>query len=173
MLKTRHLILGAGPAGLGAATRLHEAGADWLLCEREAEPGGLSASFVDKKGFNWEYGGHVLFSHYETFDRRINAARPHPGAWLEHQRESWIWQGDRFIPYPFQYNIHRLPPASAAACLRGVEEALGVRHETPPANFRELLRRSFGLPICEHFMFPYNDKVWAWPLDDMDCDWIG
>ena len=173
MLKTRHLILGAGPAGLGAALRLQEAGVDWLICEREAEPGGLSASFVDERGFTWDYGGHVLFSHYETFDKRINAARPHAGAWLDHRRESWIWQGDRFIPYPFQYNLHRLPPEGAAACLRGVEEALRVRHDTPPANFRELLLRSFGLPICEHFMFPYNDKVWAWPLDEMDCDWIG
>ena len=173
MLTAKHLILGAGPAGIGAAMRLHESAADWLLCERAMEPGGTSASFVDEKGFTWDFGGHVLFSHYEAFDKRINATRPDPGAWLNHQRESWIWYGDRFIPYPFQYNIHRLPGQDAAACLRGIEEAMRTPRLAPPANFRELLLRSFGLPICERFMFPYNDKVWAWPLEEMDCDWIG
>ena len=29
--------------------------------------------------------------------------------WLYHDRESWVWIAGRFVPYPFQLNLHRLP----------------------------------------------------------------
>ncbi|MFT5498191.1 MAG: protoporphyrinogen oxidase, partial [Kiritimatiellia bacterium] len=47
------LIIGAGPTGLGAATRLHENGEDWLLLEAEGHFGGLASSWVDPQGFLW------------------------------------------------------------------------------------------------------------------------
>ncbi len=172
MLTCDYLILGGGPAGLGAAARLQEAGADWLLCEREALPGGAAASFQDPQGFTWDLGGHVLFSHYEAFDRRIDAACG-VDAWVCHRRESWVWYRDRFVPYPFQYNLHRLPGGESAACLEGIEAAAARRDGAPPAHFRELLLRTFGEALCERFMFPYNLKVWGWPLEELACDWIG
>jgi protoporphyrinogen oxidase len=83
------LILGGGPTGLGAATRLHEKGADWHLLEAASEFGGLASSFVDENGFTWDLGGHVQFSHYDTFDRYMKLALGADG-WLTHQRESWV-----------------------------------------------------------------------------------
>ena len=56
------LILGAGPTGLGAAYRLHEAGHDrFTVLEARGEPGGLASSYVDPQGFVWDVGGHVQF----------------------------------------------------------------------------------------------------------------
>ena len=70
-----NLILGAGPCGLGAAYRLNQLGhASWRLFERNSHVGGLSASFVDEAGFTWDVGGHVLFSHFDTFDRVVDEA---------------------------------------------------------------------------------------------------
>ena len=58
-------IIGAGPAGLGAAYRLNELGyKDWQIFERDSYVGGLAASFKDQKNFIWDIGGHVIFSHY-------------------------------------------------------------------------------------------------------------
>ncbi len=46
------VIIGAGPCGLGAAWRLHELGySNWDLYEMNPYVGGLSASFVDDRGF--------------------------------------------------------------------------------------------------------------------------
>jgi len=58
------LILGAGPCGLGAGLFLKRAGfTDFQIVEAGSEPGGLARSFVDEKGFTWDIGGHVQFSH--------------------------------------------------------------------------------------------------------------
>ncbi len=123
MKKVDILILGAGPTGLGAATRLHEKGReDWLLLEAESHCGGLSMSFKDEQGFTWDLGGHVQFSHYETFDRYMDLALGKDG-WYEHQRESWVWIKKRFVPYPFQNNLHRLDPEDRWACVEGLLEA--------------------------------------------------
>ena len=167
-------IVGAGPTGLAAAWRLHELGyTDWLLFERDAGPGGLASSVVDDAGFVWDLGGHVLFSHYGYFDRLMEQALG--DAWVEHIRESWVWIRDRWVPYPFQNNIWRLPEDDLWACLSGLAnlwKLAGDKRERP-ANFREWLLQSFGPGLCETFMFPYNRKVWAYDPCQLNVEWVG
>src|SRR4026209_1350043 len=117
--ETRFLVLGAGPTGLGPPCRLQEKGQDWQLLEATSTFGGLASSWKDAQGFTWDIGGHVQFSHYETFDRYMDRARGADG-WLTHQRESWVWIRNRFVPYPFQNNLHRLDPADRWSCARGL-----------------------------------------------------
>src|ERR1043166_8411547 len=114
------LILGGGPAGLGAAWRLNELGhTDWQLLEANDYAGGLAGSFRDENGFFWDGGGHVQFSHYQYLDELMHELIPKK-QWLTHQRESWIWMKDRFVPYPLQYNFHRLPREDVARCRGGL-----------------------------------------------------
>ena len=166
------LILGAGPTGLGAARRLHELGRqDWLLLEGSSHPGGLAASFVDDKGFTWDIGGHVQFSHYDYFDKAMVEFLGEDG-WLRHQRESWVWMRDRFIPYPFQNNIRRLPPADLDKCLQGLVQI--TREPKPrPENFGQWIDATFGPGLAEVFMRPYNFKVWAYAPEKMNAHWVG
>jgi protoporphyrinogen oxidase len=169
--KPRILILGAGCTGLGAAWRLHELGHDnFLVLERNAYPGGLSASFVDPKGFTWDIGGHVLFSRYDYFDRVIKAALN--GAWYEHVRRASVRICDRFIPYPLQNNLRFLPPEPMLDCLLGLIRVRDRRNH-PPADFRDWLLATFGQGLCDHFLFPYNLKVWAHALEQMSYGWNG
>jgi len=146
------IIIGAGPTGLGAAWRLQEQGEhNWHLYDLQSYAGGLAASYVDDKGFTWDFGGHVQFSHYQYFDRVMDAALGKSG-WLHHQRESWVWIRDRFVPYPFQNNIRRLPHDELVACLLGLMEAAQAKHQGKPKNFEQWIRRSFGNGIAEVFM---------------------
>lgn len=170
----RIVILGAGPTGLGAAWRLHELGhSDWELWEASDGPGGLSRSFRDKHGFTWDLGGHVLFSHYGRFDAMTDQVLS-PADWLLHDRESWIRILASWVPYPFQYNIHRLPPDERLLCLQGLLEASAAGTGSPaPANFREHALRAFGPGIAELFLLPYNWKVWACPPEELGVGWIG
>ncbi len=169
---SRIIIMGAGPTGLGAAWRLQELGhMNWKLLEAGNEAGGLAASFVDANGFTWDIGGHVQFSHYDYFDRAMDEFLGREG-WLNHQRESWIWIRGRFVPYPLQYNIHRLPKEDFDKCMTGLA-SLVEGHNLKAANFREWIFKTFGPGLAELFMLPYNFKVWAYPPEQMNSLWMG
>jgi protoporphyrinogen oxidase len=170
------LVLGAGPTGLGAAHELQRAGhPTWSLHERDEVVGGLARSFRDARGFTWDVGGHVVFSHYGRFTRLLDGLLGEDG-WLEHDRESWVRMAGAWVPYPFQNNVHRLPPEQRAACLDGLigaALAAAAGSAPPPAHFGEFVARTFGEPIAELFMRPYNEKVWGYPLEEMSWSWIG
>jgi protoporphyrinogen oxidase len=173
------LIVGAGPTGLGAAWRLSALGhTGWRLCESETDAGGLAGSIVDEHGFTWDFGGHVQFSHYQYFDDLMDELLG-PDGWLYHERESWVWLRDRFVPYPFQLNLHRLPEPDQQACLRGLITAArtGASHPCPTspseATFGEWIQSTFGSGIADLFLRPYNWKVWAYPLETLSSSWVG
>lgn len=174
MTEIEYLIIGGGPTGLGAATRCNEKGLDWALLEAEDIFGGLASSFKDEKGFTWDIGGHVQFSHYDTFDRYMDEALGVDG-WFTHQRESWVWIKKRFVPYPFQNNLHRLDPADRWAAVEGLLQASEAARagETMPKDFGAWMLATFGQGITDFFMEPYNFKVWAFPPKEMDFHWIG
>jgi len=164
-------IIGAGPTGIGAALRLLELGAtDFVLIDAASTPGGLASSCVDDRGFTWDLGGHVQFSHYRKFDEYMDLAFP-PEGWLWHERESWIWLKDRFIPYPFQNNLHRLDPADRWRAVQGLMAA--APRDRTPENFEQWILATFGGGIADLFMLPYNRKVWAHPLHALDFRWVG
>lgn len=165
------LIIGAGPCGLGAAYRLHEQGhADFLVVEAAGHPGGLATSYLDEQGFTWDVGGHVVHSHYEYFDRVFHQALDNN--YYQHQRESWVWMLQRFIPYPFQNNLRYLPKKIMQSCVDGLL-ALTKKTSSKPTNFREWILASFGDGIAKHFLFPYNLKLWQHPLEKMTAAWVG
>jgi len=172
-METTNLIIGAGPTGLGAALRLTELGAtDFLVLDRNDYVGGLSASFTDAAGFTWDLGGHVLFSHYEYYDRVLEEALE--GRFLEHQRVSRVRLAGGWVPYPFQNNIRHLPPALQWECVQGLLPGRRDEHTGgAPQNFAEWFQRVFGAGITRLFMQPYNFKVWATPPEEMAYHWIG
>ncbi len=168
----RVLILGCGPTGLGAAYRLKELGYhNFHIYDQAAQVGGLATSFRDDAGFTWDIGGHVQFSHYRYFDDLMERAL---GAnWLQHERESWVWIEGRFVPYPFQNNIRYLRPETRWQCLQGLIQLYKQPFVGRPKNFREWIDATFGAGLADVFMVPYNFKVWAFPAEEMDFNWIG
>ena len=171
MTQPRLIIIGAGPCGLGAGWRLRELGhTNFHIFEKEQYAGGLATSFVDPKGFTWDIGGHVLHSHYAYFDRMFEEVMQ--GEYFTHQRESWIWVYNRFIPYPFQNNIHRLPGNVMHECLKGLKKVSPKNSQTIN-TFADWIIASFGHGIAKHFLLPYNKKVWAYPPKKMSFQWVG
>jgi protoporphyrinogen oxidase len=169
----RIVILGAGPTGLGAAYRLRELGhRDWDIYEATDTLGGLARSYTDERGFTYDIGGHVMFSHYPYFDRLVDTLLGED--YTRIQREAWVWMRGRWVPYPFQNNIRHLPPDELLECLLGLIEAQKEGRDPKLAsNFKEFNLAQFGDGISKHFMLPYNFKVWAHPPELMSKEWIG
>lgn len=172
MEQKRIIIIGAGPTGLGAAQRLVELGyKNWAIYEKNNYVGGLAASFKDDRGFTWDVGGHVLFSHYEYFDNLFEKLTNKK--YFKHLRESWICYKNSFVPYPFQNNIRYLPEDDLLECLNGLIEAqTAIKSKIKSDNFEDWIYPTFGNGISKHFMIPYNTKVWGFPLNKMSNDWI-
>ncbi len=168
-MKIETAVIGAGPAGLGAGHALAQGDKkSWHIFEATGRVGGLASSRVDKNGFTWDLGGHVIFSASPLFNAVVDAALGADA--LRHTRKSFIRMSGRFIPFPLQNNIHRLPPRIMRECLRGLVEAQSAFGK--PQNFEQWIPRNLGAGIAKHFMFPYNRKLWAFPLDQMGHWWI-
>jgi protoporphyrinogen oxidase len=165
------VILGAGLTGLGAAYRLTEQGhTAFDVYEHHRYVGGHAASFRTPEGFTFDEGGHVLFSHYPYFDAVVDRVLGQQR--LRHRRESWIWIAGGWVRYPFQEHLFQLPAEMAYECLEGLLDVAGDG-QRQPHNFREWILASLGAGIARQFMVPYNEKVWAHPLEVMDYGWIG
>ncbi len=175
----RIVIVGAGPTGLGAGYRLRELGHEaFHIHERGPALGGLARSVTDEHGFTWDHGGHVLFSHYEYYDRVFE--RLMGDEFTLNSRESWVRALGRWVPYPFQNNIRYLGPEAACECLSGLVRArleqagrgAGAPCQTA-RNFGEFIDTQFGAGVARVFMRPYNFKVWAHPPEMLAVKWIG
>lgn len=172
----RVVIIGAGPTGLGAAYRLKELGhTDFVVYDRHPYIGGLAHSFTDEAGFTWDIGGHVMFSHYTYYDECFRKLMG--DEYTLNNRESWVRMFDRWVPYPFQNNVRYLPPQACYECLSGLIKAQSgqgkVASPGEATNFGEFIDAVFGEGIALHFMRPYNFKVWAYPPERMNKQWIG
>lgn len=163
------VIVGGGPCGLSVAYSLQQENRlNFKLFECSSEVGGLSSSLFDEQGFTWDIGGHVLFSHFDSFDTIVEEALQ--GQYYQHMRESWVRILDNWIPYPFQNNVRYLPHEARDLCVNGLKKLSG--NPSTAVHFKEWMDAVFGEGIVKYFMQPYNFKVWATPAELMSKDWI-
>jgi protoporphyrinogen oxidase len=166
------VILGAGPTGLGAAYRLQERGeTGFEIFERAGRIGGLATSFEDEKGYTWDVSGHIIFSGYPYFNAFLEKILGKEGM-RRIDRESWIKFEDRYVRYPFQNHLSALPEEAMLQCLIGLIESQTIHRDQAFHNFQEWVLAKFGAGVSKHFMFPYNEKVWSTPLNQMGFYWI-
>lgn len=171
------VIVGAGPTGLAAAYYLGQLspGSRTLLVEREAQVGGWCRSIVDK-GYTFDFAGHIMFSTDPEVLRLYTLLLGENVHWQN--REAWVYSKDVYTRYPFQGALYGLPPAVLKECLLGAFQAQNEAQQAgpggpPPANFEEFIYRVWGKGVAKHFAVPYNQKLWAVPLKDMEPSWLG
>jgi protoporphyrinogen oxidase len=154
------VIIGAGLTGLSCA---HHLGGDYLLVEREMEPGGIVRTRVRLKAFMCDGTGHWLHLRNAGMKELVNKLLPEE--LVEHERKAVIFSHGVFTAYPFQANTFGLPREVIMECLLGLLKAkhpedFGQKPATePPKNFLEWIVRAFGEGIAKHFMTPYNQKL--------------
>jgi protoporphyrinogen oxidase len=155
------VVIGAGPAGIGAALAL---GDDAIVLERAADAGGLSAT-VTLEGAVFDLGGHSFHTPHALVRELVFGALPME----ERRREAWCRVNGEWIPYPFQQHFASLHDAALVAeCREGLERANGA---AAASNFDEHLESRFGPGIAKHFLRPYNEKLWGRDLTRLEAAW--
>ena len=160
------LIIGAGVSGLSAARVL---GSDAVVLEKEEEPGGYCRS-IRRGGFVWDYAGHFFHFRSER-QRQLFLSRFSADELLACEKDSRVLFRGQLMHAPFQDYLHELPREDMLACLA---DLLCCEPETAkPLSFLELLYARYGAATTERFLRPYNEKLYACPLYQLDASAMG
>jgi len=163
-------VLGGGIAGVLSARTLADRGYDVHLFEAAPRIGGLCRSDVVDGFVHDVAGGHVLHSRDQAVLTDMTAALGDP---VRTRRNTKIFYRDRYVKYPFENGLADLPPEHNLECLQGYLEAhYARRNGSPePANFRDWIDWRFGAGMAQHFMVPYNEKIWCLDLASISSQW--
>ena len=162
------LIVGAGVSGLALAAALGSR--DYLVLEADREIGGYCKT-VHRDGFVWDYSGHFFHFRHPEIEAWLRARMAGQRIHTVHKR-AFISYAGRWIDFPFQKNIHQLPQEDFIECLHDVYFARASAGPRAP-SFQQLLCERYGRAICEKFLFPYNEKLYACDLETLDPDAMG
>jgi protoporphyrinogen oxidase len=165
-MKTRVAILGAGPAGLGAAWQLVRSGkAEAVVLEQRDDVGGNAGSF-DLDGVPVDYGSHRLHPACQP-NILADLKRLMKNDLLDRPRHGRIYLQGRWIHFPLKPNdfLLRLPFSFSAGVSLDVFRKVvplskrnGNGHQE---TFASVLERGLGTTICRDFYFPYARKIWG------------
>ncbi len=107
MTDQKHVILGAGIAGLGAARAFAESGAHSVIYERSSESGGHTRSHRTEHGFVFDEGPHVSFTQNERVQEIFSNAVDGDYTKLSSYVDNYYYGA--WIKHPAQVNLASLP----------------------------------------------------------------
>ena len=165
--RTRVAILGAGPAGLGAAFALAQRGIAATVLEQQDRVGGNAGSF-ELAGLRVDFGSHRL--HPASDPAVLGMLRGLLGDdLLERPRHGRILLMGRWLHFPLRATdlARHAPPRFALGV--GLDLAAKALPARPAAveTFASVLRRGLGRTICDEFYFPYAKKVWGMDPEEL------
>ena len=162
---TRYLVIGAGVSGLAFTDWIQSD--DYIICEALNEIGGYCRT-IKKDGFVWDFSGHFFHFNRPEIEQYLRS-RMGDQKIRTVVKEARIFHKDRLIDFPFQKNIHQLPREDFIDCLVDLFE----RNTAPATNFKEMLYAKFGKSIADLFLVPYNQKLYATELENLDVHAMG
>lgn len=166
MDKTKYLIIGAGISGLAFAVQKNDE--DYIVLEKDSAIGGLCQSFFEE-GFVWDVAGHFFHFHSDETEEYYNQLMEGRVQRTVEKNAKAFYAG-KYMDAPFQYNIHQLPTDEFIECLTDLYYADCSENAI---SFDEFVRRKYGNGISSKFLIPYNEKLYACKMNDLERDSMG
>lgn len=164
------LVLGSGMAAVGAHEILQTAGLDHVLADKNAYPGGHTATFRDPSGFIFDDGPHISFTQDERLQEML---ADHVGGRYE-RIETYVdnyWHG-HWVQHPAQVNLHGLPEDLVVDCITDFVAAAAAE-PGPIENYEDWLLATFGPTFATTFPMVYGKKYHTTEAANMSTDWLG
>ncbi len=162
------VILGAGPAGVGAAYELTRNGFTRVTVLEQRDTVGGNAGSFQLDGVWVDYGSHRL--HPACDPAILNNLRDLLGEdLLDRPRHGRIRLQERWIHFPLKPHdlLLRLPKTFAAGVAFDLVRKHLARSNGHVESFASVLEHSLGPTICREFYFPYARKVWGLPPEEL------
>jgi protoporphyrinogen oxidase len=162
------VILGAGPAGTGAAYRLAQVGTRRAVVLEQRETVGGNAGSFELEGVRVDYGSHRL--HPACDPEILTDLRALLGDdLLLRPRHGRIRLRGRWIHFPLKPLdlLFHLPKSFAFGVTTDMARKLASGGNNSPETFATVLERSLGRTICRDFYFPYARKLWGLPPEQL------
>ncbi len=163
------IVLGAGPAGLGAAFELSRNGIESMVVEKDDVVGGISRT-LEYKGYYFDEGGHAFFSRNQEISEIWRSLLG--SDLVKIQRLSRICYKGKYFHFPL-----RLGNALFGMGLFGSMAILGsyVKSRILPhkkeETFEEWVSNSFGKRLYQIFFRTYTEKLWGIPCSEIGAEW--
>lgn len=169
MKKYENIIIGGGITGLSLANFAENC----MVLEKEEEIGGYCRT-IYRGPYVWDYAGH--FFHFKEKESKRYFENVFSGQGLiSKTKNTKIYYEGQLIDYPFQSNIRQLEKEEFIECLCDLYYA-DQRRKTDQGeyeSFEHMLYEKFGKGICSKFLIPYNEKLYACNLHELDTDAMG
>jgi protoporphyrinogen oxidase len=164
MKKVDVLIIGGGITGLSLASFLKNR--DYIILEKGYDLGGYcKTKIIDD--FVWDYSGH--FFHFKNDEIKDYVLENIDCELLEVEKITDVYYKGNVIDFPFQHNIHQLPKEEYEECLNDLNSC-----DTPNTDtFKSYVKTTLGNGICEKFIIPYNEKLYACDINSLEYDSMG
>ena len=163
-------IMGAGPAGLAAASELIKHGVnDILIIDKNKIVGGLSRT-ENYDGVRFDIGGHRFFTKNSEVDNLWHETLGDD--FKPVQRLSRIFYRNRFFNYPLKpWDVFiKLGPYESLSTFFSLIQ-LWLNKPGTVITFEDWVVQKFGRKLYETFFKTYTEKVWGIPCDQISAEW--
>ena len=165
-----YIILGAGMMGISAARVLQQKeNNNFLVLEKETEPGGLCRTKEINGHFFDIGGGHVLHSKYPEVLDWIFEHIPEKN-FNKFNTKVLIELEGHSVEFPIELNLWQLPNDLQVEYLHSYITAASKDIEYN--NFEDWIRNYLGNKIADNYMIPYNKKLWCYDISKLNTDWL-
>ena len=163
------IILGAGISGVSLAYYLQKFKKvkEITILEKEKIPGGLLRSF-NCNGIAYDIGPHIIFSkHKDILEKNIKILGKNI---TKIRRSNKIIFKNRYIKYPFENELSKLPKDKLEYCLHTFLNNPFENYDYN--NMLQFFLKIFGEGITKTYLEPYNQKIWKFDPSFMDTQMV-
>ena len=162
-------ILGGGLSAISLAYYLqnNDKVDEINILEKDGVLGGICRTY-NTNGIEYDVGPHIIFSKNKEILDLMNDLLGENNE--KHRRSNRILHKKRFVQYPFENDLSKLPKEDIDYCVNSFIHNPFENYEA--TNMLQFFLKTFGEGITNSYLRPYNEKIWKFDPSFMDTQMV-
>lgn len=137
------------------------------ILEKDDVLGGICRTYQKDK-IEYDVGPHIIFSKDKEVLDLMNGLLGDNNE--QHRRSNRILYKKRFVQYPFENDLSKLPQEDIDYCVNGFVHNPFENYDAK--NMLQFFLKTFGEGITNSYLRPYNEKIWKFDPCFMDTQMV-